>query len=76
VKQKFFTTPASPGSGAAAYSLFHDVDGSGVILANDFSEIKRRFFQTLPAGEPSAASVFAAPRRSQVSPSVRRDVLA
>jgi hypothetical protein len=28
--------------------VFHDLDGSGSILANDFSEVKKRFFHTLP----------------------------
>jgi hypothetical protein len=43
------------------YGYFYDVDGSGVILADDFSEVKKRFFQTLPAPEPAApAAAFGA----------------
>jgi hypothetical protein len=49
VKKKFFTTPASPGTGDATYDIFHDVNGSASILADDFSEVKKRFFNTLPA---------------------------
>ena len=37
-----------PGSGPAAYSVFHDVNGSGSILADDFSAVKQRFFSRLP----------------------------
>ena len=29
VKQKFFSSATNPGSGAAAYTIFHDVNGSG-----------------------------------------------
>jgi hypothetical protein len=66
VKKRFFASATTPGSGAAAYSPFHDVDGSGSILANDFSEVKKRFFNTLPAVQaPSinvASGVFGATR--------------
>jgi hypothetical protein len=64
VKQKFFSSTASPGSGAAAYSVFHDVNGSGSILADDFSEVKKRFFDVLPgvvAGTQGAESAAALP---------------
>ena len=57
VKQKFFSTAASPGSGAGGYSVFHDVDGSGDILAADFSAVKRRFFTQLPP-PPTASEWF------------------
>jgi len=60
VKQKFFSSTASPGSGAAAYTVFHDVNGSGNILADDFSEVKKRFFNVLPgAATPLAAQAVA-----------------
>jgi hypothetical protein len=32
----------------ASYSPLYDVDGSGSVLANDFSEVKKRFFDALP----------------------------
>ena len=42
--------PAAPGlTGNARYTIFHEVHASGVILAADFSEVKARFFQGLPA---------------------------
>jgi len=56
VKQKFFSGASNPGSGASAYSIFHDVNGSGSILADDFSAVKSRFFNTLPGGVPAAAA--------------------
>src|SRR5438552_3527791 len=39
LKKRFFRTAADPGpAGDAQYTAYHDVDGSGDILANDFSE--------------------------------------
>jgi hypothetical protein len=54
VKRKFFSSTASPGSGAAAYSVFHDVNGSGSVLADDYSEVKKRFFTRLPSPAATA----------------------
>ena len=53
IRQKLNKTATNPGTGDAAYSVVHDVDGSGIILANDFSEVKKRFFDTLPGPEPA-----------------------
>jgi hypothetical protein len=39
--------------------VFHDVDGSGSILAVDFSEVKKRFFDSLPVGNDAAGIVTA-----------------
>ena len=49
VKKRFFKSTTNVGTGATAYSIFHDVDGNGTINAFDFSEVKKRFFQNLPA---------------------------
>jgi hypothetical protein len=54
VKSRFFRSTASPGSGATAYTIFHDVDGNGSVIADDFSFVKSRFFSTLPGPEPAA----------------------
>ena len=54
VKRKFFSSTTNPGAGDAAYSVFHDIDGSGTILADDFSDVKRRFFDRLPDSHPAA----------------------
>ena len=35
---------------------WRDVNGSGVILADDFAEVKRRFFTRLPEGQPATAA--------------------
>jgi hypothetical protein len=32
------------------------VDGSGSILANDYSAVKARFFQNLPSGTPASVA--------------------
>jgi uncharacterized delta-60 repeat protein len=53
VKRSFFRTVSNPGVWPDPYSIFRDVDGSGAILADDFSEVKKRFFTRLPAGEPT-----------------------
>jgi len=55
VRKKFFKTTADATNDDASYSPFHDVNGSGDILANDFSEVKKRFFQQMPP-PPAAAS--------------------
>jgi hypothetical protein len=55
VKKKFFGTTTDSGTADAAYTVFHDVDGSGTILANDFSEVKKRFFTVLPPDDSGAA---------------------
>jgi hypothetical protein len=34
------------------------VDGNGSIIANDFSEVKKRFFDNLPAAPAAAAGLF------------------
>ena len=48
VKNRFFRTTSAPGpAGPQQYTVFHDVDGSGGILANDFSFVKARFFDSL-----------------------------
>jgi hypothetical protein len=72
VKRKFFSSTTSPGTGAAAYSIFHDVNGSGSILADDFSIIKGRFFDTLPPGEPGddAAALLRSPSRQSLRQAV------
>jgi glucose/arabinose dehydrogenase len=50
VKNRFFRTTSQPGpAGPTQYTVFHDVDGSGGILANDFSFAKARFFDSLQA---------------------------
>ena len=49
VKARFFQN-----SNQAAYSPFHDVDGSGSVLANDFSAVKARFFHNLPTAPTGA----------------------
>lgn len=73
VKQKFFSSTTSPGTGAAAYSIFHDINGSGSILADDFSAVKGRFFRTLPAAEPTAAAALFSARR--LRPALRLSVV-
>jgi hypothetical protein len=55
LKKKFFSSTTNVGSGDAAYSVFADVDGSGVILADDFSAVKKRFFEQMPPPPPAAA---------------------
>ena len=56
VSPRFFRSTSAPGpAGPTQYTIFHDVDGSGAILANDFSLVKARFFDNLPlapAGTP------------------------
>ena len=56
VKQKFFSSTRRELTGQQKYSVFHDVDGDGVIVAEDFSEVKKRFFNTLPQGEPTGTT--------------------
>ena len=56
VKKRFFKSTTNVGTGATAYSVFHDVDGNGTINAFDFSEVKKRFFQNLPAPTAPAPS--------------------
>ena len=52
----------SPETGADTdYSAFHDIDGTGQILATDYAEVKKRFFNSLPGPEPQAAPLAAAP---------------
>ena len=81
VKKKFFKSTDSPVEGTDAdYSPFHDVDGSGSILARDFAEVKKRFFQDLPAPPITPTGSWPcspippplpgwAPRRSRIRPS-------
>ena len=81
VKRKFFASTINPGTGDAAYSVFHDINGSGSILADDFSGVKQRFFDRLPDGQPSigAPRVFGDMRVSLGAPPSsrppRRDLL-
>jgi hypothetical protein len=42
--------------------VFHDVNGSGSILANDFSEVKKRFFQNLAGAAAPAGDMFSVTR--------------
>jgi hypothetical protein len=56
VKSRFFKSTAAPGSGATAYTIFHDVDGNGSIVADDFSFVKSKFFSTLPGPEPAGVA--------------------
>jgi len=68
VKARFFRSTVSPGSGAAAYTIFHDVDGNGSILANDFSFVKSKFFSSLPGPEPAAVTALTVtPRAARVA---------
>ena len=46
------TAPSNPDTD---YTPFHDVDGNGQILARDYAEVKKRFFQNLPAPASAAA---------------------
>jgi hypothetical protein len=59
VKKKFFKNTTDTTNDDTSYSAFHDVDGSGSILANDFSEVKKRFFQTLPPRPTTPAEALA-----------------
>jgi hypothetical protein len=59
VKKKFFKGANEPGAaGDQQYSVYHDINGDGIILAFDFSEVKKRFFDTLPTIQPQSASLF------------------
>jgi hypothetical protein len=63
VKKKFFKNTADVPTGADTdYSIFHDVDASGVILARDYSEVKKRFFQQLNVPAASEGAVFSSTR--------------
>ena len=53
MKKRFFKDTTDATTGDTSYSPFADVNGNGSILANDYSEVKKRFFQTLA---PAAAS--------------------
>jgi hypothetical protein len=60
VKRSFFRTIGDPVSNDAnRYSIHRDVNGSGSILADDFAEVKKRFFTRLPATEPAPIPVTA-----------------
>jgi hypothetical protein len=54
VKKKFFSSTTTPGAGAGAYDIFHDLDGGGTIVADDFSEVRKCFFNRLPDAPPGA----------------------
>jgi hypothetical protein len=56
VKRRFFRGTNSPVTGSNDYTPFHDVDASGSILASDFSEVKKRFFDTLPPVNVTAST--------------------
>jgi hypothetical protein len=62
VERSFFRTVSDPGLWPD--SIFRDVNGSGAILADDFTEVKKRFFTRLPSGEPGAAPVAPSATRS------------
>jgi hypothetical protein len=50
VRDRFFSSVADnrADQGRPKYSIFYDVDGSGIILARDFSEVLRRVGTRLP----------------------------
>jgi hypothetical protein len=64
VKRSFFTDTTHTGTGDNTYSVFSDVNGSGAILADDYSEVKKRFFTRLPDAQPVMAAAAPALRTS------------
>lgn len=54
--------------GAAAYSVFQDVDGSASIFGADVVQVRNRQFSLLPAGEPSAPAAPSAPASAFSAP--------
>jgi hypothetical protein len=53
VRARFFSSTAAPGTDpATAYTPFHDVDGTGDILASDYSATGVRAGTTRPATDP------------------------
>ena len=54
------------------HSIYRDVNGSGAILADDFSEVKKRFFTRLPAGSPPATSRTGTPSGARRSTTASR----
>lgn len=50
VRDRFFSSVSDSrvDGGFPKYSIFYDVDGSGIILARDFSEVRRRVGTSLP----------------------------
>ena len=63
VRRRLRSTAASPGTGPAAYTLFHDVTADGVIRVTDLEAVRRHLLRRLPAAAPPAA----APLRSAYS---------
>lgn len=52
-RQRRSTT--NPGAGATGYSLFHDLDGNGVIDPFDMLHVRRNLTRALPTAEPAGA---------------------
>ena len=54
-QRKLFRATNTPGTGPAAYSPFHDLDGSGMTTSADLAIARRNLGHTLPAANPTAA---------------------
>ena len=72
MKKRFFKHTTDATTGDTSYSPFADVNGNGSILANDYSEVKKRFFQTLP--QPDALAPAAASSTPLTGSSVTKDL--
>jgi hypothetical protein len=70
VRRRLFRSATNPGSGAAAYSVFADVNGSGVIDAADFVFVRQRIASRLPT---APAAVFSAAQILTAMISARRE---
>jgi hypothetical protein len=65
----------NPGAGVTGYTIYHDLDGNGLIDSFDLLHARRNLLRALPAGEPASAvlGVVGTPTRavSQTAPEGR-----
>ena len=65
---------AAPGAGTTAYSVFHDLDGSGVIDTYDMLHARRNLLRALPGAEPAGSVAGTAPAAHVAGSSITREV--
>jgi hypothetical protein len=56
LRRRYGRSTASPGPAGStlSYTAFHDVNGDGVLNAQDLVMVRRNLLRSLPAGQPAA----------------------